>query len=254
MSTPGTPRALAALDDPSRAQELRARIRSKPFLKAFYLEVYAKYADVLRRCPADGQAIELGSGAGFVKELMPFVITSDVLSYSGVDQVIDAMKLPFPDRSLRAILMLNVFHHIADVARFLAEAERCLKPGGRIFMLDQNVGWINRWILKYAHHEPFEPKARDWAFPSTGPLSGANGALATVVFKRDLDKFQNAYPGLKLVRFAPHSPLRYWVSGGLKTWSASPGWAFSAWTLVDRALTALSPNFGSFVDIEIVRR
>ena len=50
------------LDDPARGGELRRTIVGKPALKRFYTEIYGKYADCLTRCPADGLAIELGSG------------------------------------------------------------------------------------------------------------------------------------------------------------------------------------------------
>ena len=63
----------------------------------------------------------------------------------------------------------------------------------------------------------------------------------------------NEFPKLDLVRYEPHSPLRYWLSGGLKAWSLLPGVAFDAATAVDRALTRLHRNLGSFVTIELVR-
>jgi SAM-dependent methyltransferase len=241
------------LDDPLRVTETRRLIRSKPFLRKFYTEVYDKYAEVLDRCPEEGIALELGSGAGFVKELIPEIITSDVIPYEGSERVIDATKIPFDDDSLRAICMMNVFHHISDVSAFLAEAERCLRPGGRVFIMDQHPGWISTPILKHAHHEPFRPEAQEWAFPSTGPLSDANGALAWIVFQRDVGTFEKKYPRLRLEAYRPHSPVRYWVSGGLCRWSLLPGWAFGFASGLDKALLWLSPDFGSFVDIELFK-
>ena len=131
-----------ALDDPARAHEIRSRIRGKPALERWYRECYAKYAECIERCPPVGHVVELGAGAGFAKESLPAVHTTDLLPYRGIDSVADATRFPYPDGSLRAILMLNVFHHIADAAAFLAEAERCLVAGGRVFMVDQHPGWI----------------------------------------------------------------------------------------------------------------
>jgi SAM-dependent methyltransferase len=158
--------------------------------------------------------------------------------------------MPFEDASLRAILMMNVFHHIADAGAFLREASRCLKPGGRIFMLDQHVNWFSRLIYRHAHHEPFDPDAREWSFATSGPLSGANGALASIVFERDRARFDELYPELRLEIFQPHTPFRYFMAGGLKWWSLLPGWAFSPATFVERTLL---PGFGCFVDVELVR-
>jgi SAM-dependent methyltransferase len=246
--------AATALDGPERYDELRALIERKPALRAFYSEIYAKYRACLERCPKDGDAVELGSGGGFTREALPGVITSDVVAYSGVDRVIDATEMPFADSSLRAIFMLNVFHHVPDVAAFLREAARCLKPGGRVLLVDQHVGWISGPILKYAHHEPFDSRAGDWRFETTGPLSGANGALTWIVFKRDRERFLRENPALELVRYEPHSPLRYWLAGGLKSWSLLPGPLFGLATAFDHALARAVPPLGSFVDVELLRR
>lgn len=242
------------LDDPSRIDEIRGLIRDKDGLRLFYEEVYAKYAACLARCPAEGLAVELGSGGGFVQELLPEVVTTDTIAYAGVDRVVDATAMPFGDGTVRALFLMNVFHHIPDVEAFLREAERCLVPGGRVFIFDQNRGLISTPILKYAHHEPYDPHARDWKFASSGPLSGANGALAWIVFRRDRAAFERRFPELRLLRYEPCAPLRYWMAGGLKKWSLLPRWAFGAATRVDESLVRLSPRFGSFVDIEIERR
>src|SRR5690606_32755936 len=108
-----------------------------------------------------------------------------------------------------------------------------LAPGGRIFIVDQNKGWISTPILKYAHHEPFNTEARTWSFESTGPLSGANGALAWIVFQLDLEEFRKKFPELQILQYRPHSPLRYWLTGGLKKWCLLPGWAFPMASCVD---------------------
>lgn len=120
----------ARLDDPSRIHELRALIQDKESLRYYFLEVYQKFADCLNRCPKEGIALEIGSGAGFSKEVIPDAMTSDAIPYEGVDKIVDAMKMPFSDSSVRAIFMLNVFHHIPDVSAFLTEAERVLVVGG----------------------------------------------------------------------------------------------------------------------------
>jgi SAM-dependent methyltransferase len=242
------------LDDPARIEELRSRVASKPGLKLLYEETYAKYAACLRRCPTQGIALELGSGASFAKDVLPDLVTSDVIAYDGIDRIVDATKMPFEDASVRAIFMSNVFHHIPDAAAFLHEAERCLVPGGRVLIVDQHVGLISSPILKAAHHEPFRPWSRDWSFETSGPLSGANGALAWIVFQRDRKKFEREFAGLHVERYEPHTPLRYWLSGGLRDWSLLPGWAFSGATRLDELLTRASRALASFVDIELVRR
>jgi len=244
---------LEDLDNPARERELQERIRGKAGLRRLYREVYESYRDCLARCPTGGATVELGSGGGFVKEVVPEMITSDILPYQDVDLVLDAMAMPFADSSLRAVCMVNVFHHIPDVARFLAEAQRVLVPGGRVFMVDQHIGLLSRPVYRWLHSEPFHPEAAEWSFTSHGPVSDANGALSMLVFKRDIQKFEAMFPQLKLVRYRPHTPLRYWLCGGLKTWTLLPGWAFPAATAVDRGLATISSHFCSFADIELVK-
>jgi SAM-dependent methyltransferase len=245
---------MTALESSESLERATRAIRDKPALRAFYHEAYAKFAGCVARCPPGGGVLELGSGGGFLREVLPDVVTSDVLPYPGVDNVVDATRMQFADASLRAILMLNVFHHIADCAAFLREAARCLVPGGRVFMVDQYPGWLSTPIFRYVHHEGFAPDAASWTFASSGPLSSANGALAWIVFERDRARFDREFPELELARFAPHTPLLYWLSGGLKSWSLIPGFGVAPAARLDRALARLSPGACSFVDIELVRR
>lgn len=246
--------AAANLDDPARIEDLRALIQRKTSLRRLYLETYRRYAECLARCPATGLAVELGSGGSFVKELMPEVVTTDVIAYPGVDRVVDATAMPFADGSVRAMFLLNVLHHIPDVAAFLREAERVLVPGGRVLIADQYPGFIGGFVYRHLHHEPFDKHAPEWRFPSKGPLSDANGALCWIVFERDRERFHRQHPSLQIATFHRHTPLRYWLAGGLKRWSLLPGLLFTPATWLDRALLWLSPRFASFVDVELVRR
>ena len=242
------------LDNPARISEIRAAIETKPALKRFYMEVYSRYASVLAKSPAGGLAVELGSGGGFAQQLIPELVTTDILPYDEVDRVVDATRMPFEDGSVRFFGMLNVFHHIPDVAAFFGEVSRCLMPGGRLLVIDQHLGWISRPVLRYLHHEPFQPKAIDWQFDSTGPLSGANGALAWIVFVRDRVRFSRDFPDLDLQEYRPFAPLVYWLAGGLKPWCLLPSAAYGVASAIDRLLLSVSRDFGSFVEIDIVRR
>jgi SAM-dependent methyltransferase len=242
------------LDDPRRYHDIRGRIHGKWALESLYREVYAKYAACVVRCPSTGGVLEVGSGGGFAQELLPDLLASDILAYPGLDLVLDARQLPFRTGALRAVLMFNVFHHIPDVAAFLAECERVLRPRGRVLIVDQHPGVIGAPILRYLHHEPYTPEAASWTFQSSGPLSRANGALCWMVFRRDRAEFETQFRRLSLERYEPHTPLRYWLSGGLKRWTLLPRVLYPAATALDCALAAAWPDTGSFVDVELVRR
>ena len=222
--------------DDQRTTELRRGIiREKKFLRRIYEEWYGELiAAVPPPTVCSGQVLELGSGGGFLKGVLPECITSEVFSCRGVDMVLDARSLPFADGSLRAILMVDVFHHIPNVAEFLREAERTLAPGGVVAMWEPwNTPW-SRLIYKNLHPEPFEPEAVDWPFPASGPLSGANGALPWMVFERDKAAFARDFPGLKIEKLRLDYPFSYLLSGGVSRRALVPGLLFSFIRILER--------------------
>jgi len=241
------------LDNPENISQLRSTLDKKRGLRAIYREVYDRYSNCLSRSTKDGLALELGSGGGFAKEVLPELVTSDVLPYSGVDTVVDATAMPYSANSLRMICMFNVLHHVRDAEAFFREALRCLKPGGRICITDQYPGLWSKLILKYAHYEHFDDQVNEWKFESSGPLSSANGALPWIIFFRDREKFESLFPELKIDRIELHTPLRYWLSGGLKKWSLLPEQTFSVASLLDEGLIKLSGNTASFFTLELVK-
>ena len=149
---------------------------------------------------------------------------------------------------------MNVLHHISSVTRFFAEATRCLAPGGRMLIIDEYPGYPGRFVLQHLHDEGFDDDRAAWDLPETGPLADANGALAWMVFERDLPVFRDLYPLLDVERIEPHTPLRYWLAGGLKHWSALPMFAFDPVARLERRATRHWRTLASFVDIELVRR
>jgi len=241
------------IDDPRGYDAIRSAITRKSALKAIYTEFYGYYRDCLQRCPQAGAVVEIGAGGGFASEIVPELIATDLIKYPTVDIVLDATQLPFPSQSVRCFLMLNTFHHIADCGRFLEEAARCLVPSGRILIIDQHRGFISTPILRHFHAECYDDRTVDWRFASTGPLSGANGALAWIVFVRDREKFERSRPELRVVRYQPIMPLRYWLSGGLRRWNLLPGLFEYPSRALDRVLLLLARDFGSFVVIELLR-
>jgi len=211
------------LDDPRRTLEHKEIILSKPFLKGIYEEWYAQLLHETSDCP-DGIKIEIGSGGGFLKDIEPKVITSDILELPVVDQVFSAEEMPFSDNEVSAIMMVNVFHHIPEVRKFLREAQRVLKSGGKIVMIEPANSMWSRFIYKNLHHEMFDEQ-RDWTFPTSGPLSGSNQALPYIVFERDREIFEREFNDLKVEYIKLHTGLRYLFSGGVSRMQMIPSFA-----------------------------
>ena len=158
-------RNIKDLDDP--ATTLHGKIlRSKPFLRNLYADFYGQFKNAVEQ-PENKVLVELGSGGGFIKEIIPNVITSDILKVAGVDKVFSATDMPFEDASVDAFFMFDVLHHIDEPRKFFAEADRCLRPGGRIVMIEPaNTPWA-RFIYTNFHHEGFDPKG-GWELDKDG--------------------------------------------------------------------------------------
>ena len=236
-----------AVDDP-RTTTLRRRIISeKPFLRALYQDWYGFLLD---KVPQGGRVLEIGSGAGFLKELMPELITSEIFPVPGVDLVADGCKLPFAAASLDGVVMTDVLHHIPDVSAFFYETARCVRPGGRIAMVEPwHTPWSG-WVYRNLHPEPFEPDA-DWKLPASGPLSGANGALPWIVFQRDKSRFCSEFPQWKLRGITPIMPFSYLLSGGVSLRPLLPGWLYPICRTLEMRVDAA--RWAMFAQIELER-
>jgi SAM-dependent methyltransferase len=198
-----------------------------------------------------GAVLELGSGAGFCSQFIPGLITSDIFPCPGAQLVIDAADLPFSSYSLRAIVMTNVLHHLPRVERFLEEASRCLGEGGKILMVEPWVSPWSRFVYTRFHHEPFQPEAGSWSFSTSGPLSGANGALPWILFERDRRELLEQFPQWTIEKVRPFLPFRYLVSGGVGLRSLMPGFLHGAWARLEGVFESAMPRLAMFAFIAL---
>jgi SAM-dependent methyltransferase len=201
------------LDDPKTTELRRKILAENKFLNRVYDEWYTL---IIQNLPKNNSPVmEIGSGAGFLSKRIPALIQSDILYYPGLSLVFDGGRLPFDSNSLGSIILINTFHHIPDISPFLSEVGRTLKENGRLIMMEPWVTPWSSWVYKNFHHEPFAPDMKDWAFPSTGPLSCANGALPWIVFHRDLARFKKKFNQFSVIKIIPIMPILYLFSGGV---------------------------------------
>jgi len=236
-----------SVDDPQTTTLRRNIIQEKAFLRAIYSEWYRCLVTAL---PKNGAVLELGSGAGFFSDFRTDVITSEIFPTPNIQLVADACQLPFSDDALVGIVMTDVFHHIPDVKSFLDEATRCIRPGGKVLMIEPwRTNW-SQWVYTHLHPEPFIPSA-GWDIPSSGPLSGANGALPWIVFERDLKIFEKLYPDWQVVKVEPMMPFCYLVSGGVSLRSLMPGWAYNLIRRLEQRLDEKRWAMFAFIELEL---
>lgn len=235
------------LDDPKTTVKHRDIILSKNFLKRIYIDWYSHFVEEVKKNP-NGKYLEIGSGGGFLKDLIPNVITSDILPLPHVELTFSAEKMPFKDGDLDGIFMVNVLHHIPKPYLFFKEAERILKPGGKIIMVEPATTPFSKFIYKNFHHEPFLPKG-GWEIASTGPLSGANGAIPYIYMIRDRKKFEQEFPSLKIEKIKYHTAFLYTVSGGVSRKALVPEWSYGFWKAAEKfpGIPQLMGMIGTYV-------
>jgi SAM-dependent methyltransferase len=240
------------LDAPERTICHNRIIRNKLFLRKLYEEWYEVFSKTLPQLP-DGKIIELGSGGGFLKEVIHSVLCTDILDLPFNDLTFSALEMPFDDNELSAVFMIDTFHHIPDAGRFLREVDRVLKKDGMVVMIEPANSLWGRFIYKNFHHEPFEPGA-GWTIPLSGPLSGANGALPWIVFGRDKKLFESNFQHLSILEFRYHTPLRYLISGGVSFKQLVPDFSYPFFTLLDKILPSLWSQLSMFLTIKLVKK
>lgn len=239
------------IDDPCTTNLRKQIIEEKLFLKKLYIDWYRLINASL---PHNLKyIIEIGSGAGFLKEFIPVLITSELFSCTGIDTVLNGLALPFSCSSLDSIVFIDVLHHIPDPKQFLREAARCVKPKGNLVMIEPWVTPWSKFVYTRLHYEPFDCNVTKWELESSGPLSSANGAIPYIIFKRDREQFEKEFPTWKIKSIHPIMPFLYLLSGGVSMRSLMPGWSYKFWRNIERSLNPFMNQFAMFCRIVLER-
>lgn len=211
---------------PIKSSSIKTIERFKYLKDASYLKMIYQFwyhQIFLNLPPCSEKILELGSGGGFLKKIIPNIITSDILMHAGIDKKINAHFLPFQNRSLSAIVGTNVLHHISQIWKFFEEAERTLQHKGKLIFIEPWHTALSKPIYRYLHHEPFDVHA-SWEVKPGDPLDSANGALPWIIFFRDQIKFKKNYPSLTKISIKTFMPFSYLVSGGIER-----RWPLASW-------------------------
>lgn len=207
--------------DPDSNELLVAHSRilfEKPMMKAVFREFYDVCINFDNKYfKGEGKRVEIGAGVSFFKKIYPEILTTDIKNAPNLDLVVDALNMPFENKSIRAIYGINCFHHFPDPEKFFRELDRVLTTGGGCVLIDPYYGFIaKRFYSKIFESEGFDMTQKIWTNELLGYMNGANQALSYIVLKRDLDKFHRLFPNLEIIIQKPiDNYLRYLFSGGL---------------------------------------
>jgi SAM-dependent methyltransferase len=214
-------RACSEQASAGRLHAHRAIREAKPALRAVYRDYYRRIAARTR----PGRTLELGAGTGWLRELRPDAMLSDVQAAPWLDLVADAQRLPLRSQCLDNIVMLDVLHHIERPALFFAEAERVLKPGGRLVMIEPAITPVSRLVFRLFHDEPVDLAAdplEDGApTPGRDPYE-SNQAIPSLIFGRARGRFERRFPRLKVKERRRLSLFAYPASGGFRRFGLIP--------------------------------
>jgi SAM-dependent methyltransferase len=210
----------------------------KPSLRRIYREEF--FDRLISSCRQHGVSVEVGAGPGFLKEILPWLISTDVVWCPWLDVVADAQHLPFKSSSVSNLMGLDILHHLEKPMEFLQEAERVLVPGGRVILVEPWITPFSYVVYRYLHQEDCELSAR--------PLEGdairwvkekkafdGNQAIPYLLFGRGTMKATLAVLSrLKAVTIEPFCLFAYLLSFGFKPIGLLPEAFYPMVSLIER--------------------
>ncbi len=188
----------------------------KPLLHVLYGDFYQLISQNLSNLP-DSKIVELGSGLGNIKEVIPDCLRTDLFPNPWIDQVENAYKLTFAKESVSDLILTDVFHHLRYPGGALQEFYRVLRKGGRVIMLEPYISVLGLLVYGAFHSEPIGFTQKIEWFPPQGwsaedidyyaAQGNATRVFITNRFRSELKRWQK----IKTIRL---SALAYAASGG----------------------------------------
>lgn|SRR5665213_1209343 len=215
----------------------------KPLLRAVYRGFHEQIASRVDRS-VPGLVVELGSGMGSIKEVIPDCVTTDLFPNPWLDRQENAYRLGFADGSVSNLILFDVWHHLRYPGTALAEFHRVLAPGGRVIVFDPAISVAGKVIYGLFHHEPIGMAlpitwdAPEGFKPGDADYFAAQGSATRVFLRREAPE---RLAGWEIAEATPLPSFEYFATGGFSGPQMGGAGLFRLWRAMDRLL-ARWPN------------
>jgi predicted SAM-dependent methyltransferase len=188
----------------------------KPILRTAYQDLYRIAAEQLSNLP-DSKIVELGSGMGHIRDVIPQCITTELFPFPWIDRIENAYQLSFEDESISDLISTDVFHHLKYPGTALIELHRVLRPGGRVILLEPCMSLLGLLVYGVFHAEPIAiTKKIEWLAPAGWSPENldyyaAQGNASRIFVGKKYRPQLAVWQSVKTIRL---SALTYAASGG----------------------------------------
>jgi SAM-dependent methyltransferase len=219
----------------------------KPLLRKVYFDFYRSIARYIRP-EQKGLTVEIGSGTGNIKEVIPACIRTDLFPNPWIDRVENAYKLSFGDESAAAVILFDVFHHLRYPGTALQEVRRVLLPGGRVIIFEPFISLAGRFIYGLFHHEPIAYSSEiEWLAPpqwdpARDTYYAAQGNMTRIFFS---NTHSALVQGWRVVVRQPMTAFSYVASGGYSGPQLYPVFFYPLLKRIDKALDCMPRLFAT---------
>jgi SAM-dependent methyltransferase len=188
----------------------------KPALRKAYHDFYRLIASQLSNLP-HSKVVELGSGIGSIKDVIPQCLTTDMFPTPWSDQVENAYQLSFQDEAVSDLILVDVFHHLQYPGTALDEFHRVLRPGGKVIMLEPCIGALGSLVFGLFHQEGLKfNHVIEWNAPAGQSLESpdyytSQGNATKIFLGKSYREQLKIWNHIEVIRL---SALAYLASGG----------------------------------------
>jgi len=218
----------------------------KPVLKRIYRAMHEEIARELS--PVEGTVVELGSGIGNIKDVVPGCLRTDLFPNPWLDRTENAYALSFADSSVSNLILFDVLHHLRYPGTAFQEFRRVLADGGRVLIFEPCISLLGRLVYGPLHHEPIGradglqwDAPEGWA-PSLVDYYAAQGN-ASRIFLDGL--FADRLQDWRIVAVKRYSKISYVASGGYSKPQLYPDAAYDLMRSLEKVLDRMPSMFAT---------